>query len=72
MHEEVLQEGESSQETMTTPMDDITAQKILKALDKHGDTLKKIGSCLTKLEETKLKKVQHVEVLDDEEVEDWD
>ena len=41
--------------------------KILEALDKHGDTLKKIGSCLTKLEETKLKKAVHVKVLDDEE-----
>ena len=72
MHQEVLQEEESSQETMSTPLDETMAQKILKALDKHGDALKKIRSCLTKLEETKLKKAEHVEVLDDEEVEDWD
>ena len=31
-----------------------------------------MGSHLTKLEEAKLKRTPHVEVLDDEEVEDWD
>ena len=32
-------EEEVSQETMAAPIDDTTAQKILKALDEHGDTL---------------------------------
>jgi len=31
-----------------------------------------MGSCLTKLEEAKLKKATHVEIHNDEEVEDWD
>ena len=41
-------------------------------MDEHGDTLKKMGSRLTKLEEAKLKKAAHVEIHNDEEVEDWD
>ena len=57
---------------MAATIDDTTTQKILKALNEHGATLKKIGSHLTKLEEAKLKKVAHVEIHDDEEVEDWD
>ena len=49
------------------------AQKILKALDEHGEALKKMGGCLTKLEESRLKKSSHVEISDDEEeVEEWD
>ena len=41
-------------------------------MDEHGDTLKKMGSCLTKLEEAKLKKAAHVKIHKFEEVEDWD
>ena len=47
-------------------------QKILKALDEHGDTLKKMGGHLSKLEEARLKKAAHVEIPEDEEVKDWD
>ena len=36
------------------------------------DVLKKMGNGLTKLEEAKLKKVAHVEILNDKEVEGWD
>ena len=43
-------------ETMTTPVEDSMAQKILKALDEHGEALKKMGGRLTRLEESKLKK----------------
>ena len=48
-------------------MEDSMAQKILKALDEHGEALKKLGGCLTRLEESKLKKSLHVEINDDEE-----
>ena len=49
------------------------AQKILKALDEHGEALKKMGGCLTRLEESRLKKSTYVEVHDDEEeLEEWD
>ena len=43
-------------EIMTTPVEDSMAQKILKALDEHGEALKKMGGRLTRLEESKLKK----------------
>ena len=48
-------------------MEDSMAQKILKALDEHGEALKKMGGRLTRLEESKLKKFAHVEIHDDEE-----
>ena len=48
-------------------MEDSMAQKILKALDEHGEALKKLGGCLTRLEESKLKKSLHLEINDDEE-----
>ena len=42
-------------------------------MEEQSDILKKMGSRLTKLDEAKLKKkTPRVEVLDDEEVEDWD
>ncbi|XP_075658966.1 uncharacterized protein LOC142628815 [Castanea sativa] len=43
------------------------AQKILRALDEHGEALKKMGGLLTRLEESQLKKPSHVEIHDDEE-----
>ena len=47
--------------------------KILKALDEHGEALKKMEGCLTSLEESRLNKSTHVEVHDkEEEVEEWD
>ena len=58
---------------MATSMEDPMAQRILKALDKHGEALKKMGGCPTRLEESKLKKSTHVEIHDDEEEdEEWD
>ncbi|KAK9991096.1 hypothetical protein SO802_026081 [Lithocarpus litseifolius] len=45
------------------------AQRMLKALDEHGEALNKMGGRLTRLEESKLKKSTHVEIHDDEE---WD
>ena len=54
-------------------MEDPMAQKILKTLDEHGEALKRMGGCLTSLEESKLKKPPHVEIHDDEEEdEEWD
>ncbi|KAK9991427.1 hypothetical protein SO802_026412 [Lithocarpus litseifolius] len=41
-------------------------------MEEQSDFLKKMGSCLTKLEEAKLKKAAHLEIPDDEEVEGWD
>ena len=71
--EDTHQEEETPQETMTTSMEDPMAQKILKALDEHGEALKRMGGRLTRLEESKLKKPPHVEIHDDEEeVEEWD
>ena len=72
--EDTHQEEEATfLETMTTSMEDSMVQKILKALDKHGEALKKMGGHLTRLEDSKLKKSAHVEIDDDEEeVEEWD
>ena len=70
--EEVFQEGESSQVTMAAPIDDETAQKIFKAIEKQNDVLKKMGGRLTRLEKARLKKTTHVEIHDDEEGEGWD
>ena len=71
--EEEFQVGESSQATMAAPISDEIAQKIFKNMEEQSDTLKKMGSPLTKLEEAKLKKTNpHVKDLDVEEVEDWD
>ena len=66
-------EDTHQEEIMTTSVKDPMAQKILKALDEHGEALKKMGGCLTRLEESRLKKSSHVEINDDEEeVEEWD
>ena len=71
--EDTHQEDENPQETTTTSMEDSMAQKILKALEEHGEALKKMGERLTRLEESKLKKPPHVEIHDDEEEdEEWD
>ena len=71
--EEEFQVREPSQATMVTPNSDEIAEKIFKAMEEQSDILKKMGSRLTKLEEAKLKKPNpRVEVLDVEEVEDWD
>ena len=54
-------------------MEDPMAQKILKALDEHGEALKRMGGLFTRLEESKLRKPPHVEIHDDkEEEEEWD
>ena len=58
--EDTYQEEGNSQETMATSMEDPIAQRILKALDEHGETPRKIGGRLTRLEESKLKKSSHV------------
>ena len=70
---DTYQEEGTSQETVTTSMEDLMAQRILKALDEHGEALKRMGGHLTRLEESKLKKPPHVENHDDEEEdEEWD
>ena len=56
-------EDKHQEETMTTSVEDSMAQKILKALDEHGEALiKKMRGRLTRLEESKLKKPSHVEI----------
>ena len=69
--EEEFQVRESFQATMAAPISDEIAQKIFKAMEEQSDALKKMGSCLTKLEDAKLKESTCVEVLDEEEVADW-
>ena len=72
--EDTHQEVEATpHKIMTTSVENSMAQKILKALDKHGEALKKMGGCLTGLEESKLKRSACVKIHDDEEeVEEWD
>ncbi|KAK9997985.1 hypothetical protein SO802_017588 [Lithocarpus litseifolius] len=74
--EEILQEEipqeEISPEEMATPIDDALVQKICKVLEDQGEVLKKMGSRLIKLEESKIKKLVHVEINEEEEKEDWD
>ena len=75
--EDTHQEGEfqvrdSSHAIMATPISVEIAQKIFKAMEEQSDTLKKMGSHLTKLEAAKLRKPPCVEVLNEEEGEDWD
>ena len=58
---------------MATSTKDPMEQKILMALEEHGEALKRMGGHLTRLEESKLKKPPHVENHDDEEEdEEWD
>ena len=40
---------------MVAPIDDATTQKIFMAMEEQNDTLKKIGGCHSKLEESKLR-----------------
>ena len=71
--EDTHQEEENPQETIATSMEGPTTQKILKALEEHGEAFKKMGGHITRLEESKLKKPPHVEIYDDEEEdEEWD
>ena len=71
MHQEVFQVKESTQVIVATPISDEVTQNIFKAMEEQSNVLKKMGSRLTELEEAKLEKTPHVEVLNDE-VEDWD
>ena len=57
---------------MTTPIVDTTTQKVFKAIEEQSDVLKKMGGCLPKLEESKIKKSIHVDIHDEDEGEDWD
>ena len=43
-HQEVFQEGKSSQVTMAAPINDETAQRIFKAMEEQSDVLKKMES----------------------------
>ena len=57
---------------MAILIDDILAQKIHKVLEYQGEALKKVGSCLSKLDESKIKNPVHVEINDEEEKEECD
>ncbi|KAL0016161.1 hypothetical protein SO802_003230 [Lithocarpus litseifolius] len=58
---------------MAGPISEEIAQEIFKVMEEQSDALKKMGNCLIKLEEVKLKKPNpQIEVFDEEEGEDWD
>ena len=69
--EEVPQE-ETPREEMVAPIDNALAEKIYKTIEDHGEVLKKMGSHLSKLEESKLKKPMHLEINEEEEKKEWD
>ena len=52
MYQEMVSLEETFQEGMATPIDDMTAQKIFKAIEQQSDALKKICGRLIKLEES--------------------
>ena len=56
---------------MVVLIDEALAQKIYKAIEDQAKALKKNGGRLSKLEESKIKKLIHVEIHDEEE-EEWD
>ena len=57
---------------MTAPIDDTLAQKIYKAVEDQDKAFKKMGSHLSKLEESEIKKHVHIEISEEKEKEDWD
>ena len=57
---------------MAALIDEALTQKINKTIEEQADALMKIGNCLSKLEESKLKKPVHVEIHDEDEREEWD
>ena len=66
-----LQE-EIPQKEMVTPIDEALTQNKYKAIEELAETLKKMGGHLSKLEESKIKKLVHVEIHDEQEKEEWD
>ena len=60
------------QEEMTTPSDTALAEKIYKVIEDQGKALEKMGTCLTKLEESKFKNPVVVDVNEEEDKEEWD
>ena len=69
--EEILQE-EIPWKEMAALVDEALIQKIYKAIEDQAEALKKMGGHLSKLEESKIKKLVHVEIHDEEEKEEWD
>ena len=70
--EEVLQEGGSSQEAMVLQLVMKLHKRYSRQWKSKSMFSKRWGIRLTKLEEAKLKKGAHVEIIDDEEGEGWD
>ena len=68
--EETLQE-EIPQKEMVSPVVEALTQNIYKAIEELAETLKKMGGHLFKLEESKIKKLVHVEIHDEQEKEEW-
>ena len=68
----IAPQEEIPQEEMIAPIDDTLAQKIYKAVEDQDKALKKMGSHLSKLEESEIKKHVHIEISEEEEKEDWD
>ena len=71
-HQEETFQEELSREEMAALIDEALTQKINKTIEEQADALMKIGSRLSKLEESKLKKPVHVEIHDEDEREEWD
>ena len=69
---DITPKEEIAREEISAPIDNAFAKKIYKAIEDHGEVLKKMGNCLFKLEESKIKKPMHVEINKEEEKEEWD
>ena len=69
---DITPQEETPREEMVAPIDNALAEKIYKTIEDHGEVLKKMGSHLSKLEESKLKKPMHLEINEEEEKEEWD
>ena len=72
MHQEETLQEEIPQREMVALIDEGLTQKIYKAIEEKAEALKKMGGCLSKLEEIKLKKPVHVKIHNEEEKEEWD
>ena len=70
---EVTPQEETPPERMAATINDMLTQKIYKVIEDQGEALKKIGSHLSKLKGSKIKKHVHIEINEEEEdKEEWD
>ena len=70
---EVTPQEETPPERMVATINDMLTQKIYKVIEDQGEALKKIGSHLSKLKGSKIKKHVHIDINEEEEdKEEWD